>query len=230
MAKKKAAKKSGKKTKVKAKKKTKAKKVAKKKSSAKKVLKKKPASKKAKSKKKAVVKKKASVKKSKASVVNKKVVKTPAISKGPKVGEVVPDFQAESTSGLFKLSNYKGQKVVLYFYPKDSTSGCTLEGNDFSNQLDAFKNKNTVVFGISKDSIKSHSNFIQKESFKHNLISDVDGKICQIFDVIKEKSMYGRSYLGIERSTFLIDENGILKAEWRGVKVVGHVAEVLAKI
>lgn len=152
------------------------------------------------------------------------------LSSGLKIGQVVPDFTAKSTSGDFKLSSFKGKNVVLYFYPKDNTPGCTLEGHDFSEALSKFSEKNTVVFGISKDSVTTHQGFINKQNYKHHLISDENENVCQIFGVIKEKSMYGRTYLGIDRSTFLIDANGVLKAEWRNVKVNGHVAEVLAKI
>lgn len=172
-------------------------------------------------------------KQTKTLVLNVKPVASAATaskSSGLKVGQVVPDFQAQATSGLFKLSSFKGKKVVLYFYPKDNTSGCTLEGRDFTDALNQFSAKNTVVFGISKDSIKSHQGFIEKQSYKHNLISDENEKVCQLFGVIKEKSMYGRTYMGIERSTFLIDENGVLKHEWREVKVEGHVKDVLSKV
>jgi thioredoxin-dependent peroxiredoxin len=192
---------------------------------------KKTASKAATSKKKVVNKKVAEkqvAKKPKVSSKEKQLL-APSIMKF-KVGDMVPDFQADATSGSFKLSDYKGKKIVLYFYPKDNTSGCTLEGHDFSNNLDKFKNKNTVVFGISRDSVKSHNGFIQKQSYKHQLISDENENVCQLFGVIKVKSMYGRSYLGVDRSTFLIDEKGMLKAEWRGVKVNGHVDEVLAAL
>ncbi len=157
-------------------------------------------------------------------------VQKPVSASGLKIGQPVPDFQAQATSGNFKLSDLKGKNVVLYFYPKDNTSGCTLEGHDFTAALAHFQAKNTVVFGISKDSIKSHKGFIEKQNYKHNLISDENEKVCQLFGVIKEKNMYGRMYMGIDRSTFLIDAKGNLKAEWRSVKVEGHVQAVLAKI
>lgn len=146
------------------------------------------------------------------------------------LGQVVPDFEAMSTSGPFKLSNFKGKNVVLYFYPKDNTSGCTLEGHDFTKSLPEFEAKNTVVFGISKDTLKSHQGFIEKQNYKHHLITDENEKICQLFGVIQEKSMYGRKYMGIDRSTFVIDANGMLKSEWRNVKVDGHVAQVLSSL
>jgi peroxiredoxin Q/BCP len=145
-----------------------------------------------------------------------------------RVGSIVPDFTAQSTSGAdFRLSNYKGKTVVLYFYPKDDTPGCTLEGHDFTRLKDNFSNINTVVFGISRDSIKSHQKFIQKCDFKIDLLSDTDEKICQLFDVIKEKNMYGKMVFGIERSTFIIDENQKLQAEFRKVKADGHAEEML---
>jgi peroxiredoxin Q/BCP len=127
----------------------------------------------------------------------------------------------------FSSEEFKGKKVILYFYPKDSTPGCTSESIDFTNNYDAIQKKNAVVFGISRDSLKSHENFKAKHEMPFELISDPDEILCNYFDVIKEKNMYGRKYMGIERSTFLIDENGILKKEWRKVKVKNHVNEVL---
>ncbi|MFK7886128.1 MAG: peroxiredoxin [Gammaproteobacteria bacterium] len=144
------------------------------------------------------------------------------------VGKKVPNFSASATSDLtFKLSDYKGERVVLYFYPKDSTPGCTTEGQDFRDNFRRFRARKTRVFGISRDSLKSHENFRAKQGFQFELISDADEKVCTLFDVIKEKNMYGRKVLGIERSTFLIDENGKLAHEWRKLKVKGHVDEVL---
>ncbi len=116
---------------------------------------------------------------------------------------------------------------MLYFYPKDKTPGCTIEGHDFSKQLDQFSKLNCQVFGISKDTIALHQDFKACEGYKFELLSDLDGKVCQLFGVIQEKNMYGKKYLGIERSTFLIDENGVLVHGWRKVKVEGHVSEVL---
>lgn len=124
------------------------------------------------------------------------------------------------------LADYLGQWVVLYFYPKDSTPGCTQEGRDFRDMYDNFKTLNCQVFGISRDSLKAHDKFKGNEGFPFELISDADEMLCQVFNVIKEKNMYGKTVLGIERSTFIIDPNGCIAHEWRGVKVPGHVAEV----
>ncbi len=144
------------------------------------------------------------------------------------VGKKVPAFSAPATSDVaFKLSDFKGERVVLYFYPKDSTPGCTTEGQDFRDNFRRFRARKTRIFGISRDSLKSHENFRAKHDFQFDLISDTDEKVCTLFDVIKEKNMYGRKVMGIERSTFLIDENGKLAAEWRKLKVKGHVDEVL---
>ena len=141
----------------------------------------------------------------------------------------VADFNAAATSGQqVSLSARKGQHVVIYFYPKDSTPGCTTEGQDFRDQHAAFQAANTVVFGVSRDGMKSHENFKCKQAFPFELISDKDEALCQLFDVIKLKKLYGKEYLGIDRSTFLIDAQGVLRREWRGVKVPGHVDEVLA--
>ena len=140
----------------------------------------------------------------------------------------VADFNAAATSGQqVSLSALKGQQVVIYFYPKDSTPGCTTEGQDFRDQHAAFQAANTVVFGVSRDGMKSHENFKCKQAFPFELISDKDEALCQLFDVIKLKKLYGKEYLGIDRSTFLIDAQGVLRQEWRGVKVPGHVDEVL---
>jgi thioredoxin-dependent peroxiredoxin len=144
------------------------------------------------------------------------------------IGNPVPDFEASATSGqTFKLSNYRGQNLVLYFYPKDSTPGCTLEGQDFRDHSEHFKALSCVIFGISRDSLKSHENFKCKQAFPFELLADTDEKICQLFDVIKMKNMYGKQGRGIERSTFLINEQGLLLQEWRKVKVKGHVDELL---
>jgi thioredoxin-dependent peroxiredoxin len=141
----------------------------------------------------------------------------------------VADFQAEATSGqTIKLSALKGQQVVIYFYPKDSTPGCTTEGQGFRDQFSAFQAANTLIFGVSRDSLKSHENFKCKQEFPFELISDKDEAVCQLFDVIKLKKLYGKEYLGVDRSTFLIDKDGVLRQEWRGVKVPGHVDAVLA--
>ncbi|MDG1580251.1 peroxiredoxin [Pseudomonas sp. GOM6] len=141
----------------------------------------------------------------------------------------VADFSAAATSGLqVSLSALKGQQVVIYFYPKDSTPGCTTEGQGFRDHYPAFQAANTQVFGVSRDGMKSHENFKCKQAFPFELISDKDEALCQLFDVIKLKKLYGKEYLGIDRSTFLIDAKGVLRHEWRGVKVPGHVEEVLA--
>lgn len=146
-------------------------------------------------------------------------------------GLAVPDFSAPMTSGkTFKLSENRGNHVVLYFYPKDSTPGCTNESIQFNELLTSFTKKNCMVFGISRDSLKSHENFRSKYGFKFDLISDSDEVVCQMFDVIKMKNMYGKQVRGIERSTFLIDSSGILKKEWRKVSVSGHAQEVLESI
>ena len=147
------------------------------------------------------------------------------------VGTLIPDFEASSTSNkTFKLSNYKGQFVVLYFYPKDNTPGCTLEGQDFRDNIEGFNALNTVVVGISRDSLRSHNNFKCKQEFPFELLSDEDEILCQLFDVIKMKNMYGKQVRGIERSTFLIDPQGILICEWRKVKVKNHIDEILETI
>lgn len=145
-----------------------------------------------------------------------------------KLNSAVPDFTIPSThSGDVSLSSLRGKKVVLYFYPKDNTPGCTLEGQEFNHLYPEFQKANTVVFGVSRDSVKSHDNFKCKFDFKFELLSDADEKLCKIFDVIKEKNMYGRMVLGIERSTFVIDEDGKLVGEFRKIKAPGHAAEML---
>lgn len=142
--------------------------------------------------------------------------------------QAVADFQVQATSEqAVSLSALKGQQVVLYFYPKDSTPGCTTQGQGFRDHHADFKAANTVVFGVSRDSLKSHENFKAKQEFPFELISDKDESLCQLFDVIKLKKLYGKEYLGVDRSTFLIDKDGVLRKEWRGVKVPGHVAAVL---
>ena len=138
------------------------------------------------------------------------------------------NFSLQGTNDLnFELNNFLGKKIVIYFYPKDSTPGCTNEGIDFSNNFSSFKALNCEIFGISRDNLKSHENFKKKYDFKFELLSDPDELACNIFDVIKMKNMYGKQVRGIERSTFIIDEDGSLIKEWRGVKVNGHVDEVL---
>ena len=149
----------------------------------------------------------------------------------PKIGNNAPTFKASCTNNQeANLSELKGKKVVLYFYPKDNTPGCTTEGQNFRDLYKQFKKENVVIFGLSRESLKSHENFKSNQSFPFDLISDPEEKICNQYDVIKEKSMYGRKYMGIERSTFLIDENGKLVQEWRKVKVTGHAQEVLDSV
>ena len=145
------------------------------------------------------------------------------------IDQPVADFEAPATSGqTVSLASLKGKQVVIYFYPKDSTPGCTTQGQGFRDQLDAFKAANTEVFGVSRDSLKSHENFKAKQAFTFELISDKEEALCQLFHVIKLKKLYGKEYMGVDRSTFLIDKNGVLRQEWRGVKVPGHVDAVLA--
>ena len=144
------------------------------------------------------------------------------------VGKKVPDFSLPATGDkTVRLKDLRGKNVVIYFYPKDSTPGCTTEGRDFSENHRKFSRAGTVIFGVSRDSLKSHENFKAKQEFPFDLLSDADEKVCKIFDVIKEKNMYGRKVLGIERSTFLIDKEGRLNREWRKVRVKGHIDEVL---
>jgi peroxiredoxin Q/BCP len=140
----------------------------------------------------------------------------------------VPDFIAESTGGKVRLATLKGKTVVLYFYPKDNTPGCTTEGSDFAAAHGKFDKAGAVVLGVSRDSLKSHENFKAKMGFPFELISDPEEKLCDAFSVMKMKNMYGKQVRGIERSTFVIDGEGKLRREWRGVKVPGHVDEVLA--
>ena len=146
-------------------------------------------------------------------------------------GDTVPDFELPATGDQsIKLSDLKGKNVVIYFYPKDSTPGCTLEGRDFRDNIEAFTGCNTVILGVSRDSVKSHEKFKAKQSFPFDLLSDQEEQLCGLFDVIKEKNMYGKKVMGIERSTFLLDETGKLRNEWRKVKVKGHVNEVLEAV
>lgn len=148
-----------------------------------------------------------------------------------KLNRKVANFTADATGGkAFSLADCKGRNLVIYFYPKDSTPGCTLEGQDFRDNHNKFKRNKTVVVGVSRDSLKSHENFKAKQDFPFELLSDPDEKLCKQFDVIREKNMYGKKVMGIERSTFLIDAKGILRREWRKVKVPGHVEEVLEAV
>jgi len=145
-----------------------------------------------------------------------------------KPGAKVPDFSLPSTAGTdFRLADAKDKWLVLYFYPKDATSGCTTESQEFRDLHAKFRRAGAMVLGVSRDSLKSHDKFRDKESLPFHLLSDVDEKLCRLFDVIREKSLYGRKYMGIERSTFLIDSSSVLRHEWRKVKVAGHAQEVL---
>jgi peroxiredoxin Q/BCP len=146
----------------------------------------------------------------------------------PAMNRVVADFKSTATGDkTIQLKSLRGKKVVLYFYPKDSTPGCTTEGQDFRDLHAKFKRQNTVVIGVSRDSLASHEKFKAKFDFPFDLLSDPDEKLCNQFDVIKEKSLYGRKFMGIERSTFLVDEAGKLRGEWRKVKVKDHALAVL---
>ena len=150
------------------------------------------------------------------------------VNKGSlKVGNKVPNFKVASTAEEpFSLADFKDQNVVLFFYPKDSTPGCTVEGHDFTKLKKKFEKLNTQVFGVSKDSLKSHFKFIEKQGYTIDLLSDEESTVCDFFGVIKEKNMYGKKFLGIERSTFVISSDGKLVKEWRGLKVPGHAEEV----
>jgi len=144
------------------------------------------------------------------------------------LNQPVTDFQLPATNGKnFQLSDYIGKNLVLYFYPKDSTPGCTTQGIQFRDAYAEFQRNNTEIFGISRDNLKSHENFKSKFTFPFELLSDTEELACSLFNVMKIKNMYGKQVRGIERSTFIIDKNGIMVHEWRGVKVDGHVAEVL---
>jgi peroxiredoxin Q/BCP len=144
------------------------------------------------------------------------------------IGKKVANFSLPATGDkTLSLKDFKGTKLVIYFYPKDNTSGCTLEGQNFRDRYADFKAANTEILGVSRDSVKAHDNFRAKQSFPFDLLSDADEKLCKQFDVIHEKNMYGRKVMGIVRSTFLLDGDGVLRQEWRKVRVKGHVDEVL---
>ena len=144
------------------------------------------------------------------------------------IGQSVADFNFTATSQVSgQLTDYQERYVVLYFYPKDATPGCTTQGQDFRDHYEQFLSLNVMLFGISRDSLKSHEQFKLKQNFPFELISDPEEHLCQLFDVIKIKSMYGKQVRGIERSTFIINPQGILTHQWRKVKVAGHVEEVL---
>jgi peroxiredoxin Q/BCP len=146
----------------------------------------------------------------------------------PKIGSKIKDFSLPSSGGsTWSSKTAAGRKLVIYFYPKDMTSGCTRESQDFRDLYSAFRKAGVDIVGVSRDSVKSHDKFTEKEKLPFPLLSDEDEKLCKLFDVIHEKSLYGRKYLGVERSTFLLDGTGVLRREWRKVKVPGHAEEVL---
>jgi peroxiredoxin Q/BCP len=146
----------------------------------------------------------------------------------PKIGSKIKDFSLPSSGGgTWSSKDAAGRKLVIYFYPKDMTGGCTRESQDFRDLYSAFRKAGVNIVGVSRDSVKSHDKFTEKEKLPFPLLSDADERLCTLFDVIHEKSLYGRKYLGIERSTFLLDGTGILRREWRKVKVPGHAEEVL---
>ena len=150
---------------------------------------------------------------------------------GITLNRVVKDFKCTATGEqTFQLKSLRGKKIIIWFYPKDATPGCTAEGKSFRDQYTKFKNQNTIILGVSRDSLSSHEKFKAKQKFPFDLLSDPDETLCRQFDVIKEKNMYGKKFMGIERSTFLIDEEGKLRQEWRKVKVTGHVDEVLQAV
>ena len=150
---------------------------------------------------------------------------------GPVLNRVVADFTCAATGEQnIRLKDFRGKHVVLYFYPKDSTPGCTQEGLDFKELHAKFQRQGAVILGVSRDSVASHEKFKAKQKFPFELLADPDEKLCKTFDVIREKSLYGRKFLGVERSTFLIDADGKLRQEWRKVKVKGHAAEVLESV
>lgn len=145
--------------------------------------------------------------------------------------QTVPDFELPATGGkTIRLSELRGKNVLIYFYPKDNTPGCTLEGQNFRDHIETFNAHNTVIFGISKDSLRAHENFKEKQQFPFDLLSDADETVCNLFGVMQMKKNYGREYMGIVRSTFLIDTEGTLIKEWRNVKVKQHIDEVLEAV
>ena len=147
------------------------------------------------------------------------------------VGKKIPSFSLPSTGGgVWKPAEASGKKLVVYFYPKDNTTGCTKEGEAFRDLYSAYRKAGAVIVGVSPDGLPSHEKFKAKMSFPFELLADEERKVCELFDVIREKSMYGRKYMGVERSTFLFDGAGVLQREWRKVKVPGHADEVLAAV
>ncbi len=166
----------------------------------------------------------------KVKAVKEKIIVSPQTPSIP-LGAHVPNFEIPATGGKrVSLESLKGKNVVLYFYPKDATPGCTIEGHEFTKLYPEFAKENTEVFGISRDDLSSHEKFKSKEGYCFDLLSDEKGELSEAFGVWKEKNNYGKKYMGIERSTFLIDANGILKHEWRRVKVDGHAQEVLETV
>jgi peroxiredoxin Q/BCP len=145
-----------------------------------------------------------------------------------KIGQPVPDMELQATDDqVYRLSDLQGKNIILYFYPKDSTPGCTTEGQDFRDSYEEFRKLNTEIIGVSRDTLKSHENFKNKQCLPFDLISDESEALCKAFDVIREKTMAGKTYMGIDRSTFIIDKKGILREEFRGIKVDGHIAHLL---
>jgi thioredoxin-dependent peroxiredoxin len=147
------------------------------------------------------------------------------------INQLAPNFSLSATNGeVLSLGSFAGKNVVLYFYPKDCTSGCTQEGKDFATHYKKFASLNTVILGISRDTLKLHMKFKLEQQFPFDLLSDSDQKVCELYGVLKEKMLYGKKTRGIERSTFLIDKKGVLRREWRKVKVPGHAQEVLQAV
>lgn len=147
------------------------------------------------------------------------------------IGQEVPAFEAVATGDkVIKSADLIGRHLVLYFYPRDNTPGCTMEGHDFRKKIKAFETAGAIIFGVSRDGLKSHERFKDKQKYPFDLLVDEDEALCQLFDVIKQKNMFGKKVRGIVRSTFLIDKKGVLQQEWRKVKILGHVAEVLAAV
>ncbi|MFV2060346.1 MAG: peroxiredoxin [Gammaproteobacteria bacterium] len=147
------------------------------------------------------------------------------------LGKKIPQFKIDATGDKkISLSDLKDKNIVLYFYPRDNTSGCTTEGQAFRDNIAKFKQQNTVILGVSRDSVRTHENFKEKQKFPFDLLADTEEVLCDLFDVIKMKNMYGKKVRGIERSTFLIDQHGKLAQEWRKVKVAGHVDDVLSAV
>ncbi|GAA0077236.1 thioredoxin-dependent thiol peroxidase [Clostridium sp. CTA-5] len=147
------------------------------------------------------------------------------------IGDLAPNFELKGSDGKsHKLSDYRGKKVILYFYPKDNTPGCTAEACDFKNNYTTIQDKNSIVIGISKDKLSSHDKFITKFNLPFLLLSDEEKVVCSLYDVLKEKTMFGKKVIGIERSTFLINEDGVLLKEFRKVKVKGHIDDILSSL